>query len=359
MADFAALMSGVGSETTPPKPAPRIKANEALVDESDEEAAATDITPAEDGEPAEDSEPNAGEEPAGDPDEAGDTELDPHSQTEAEDGSEQADPDDDSKDEHGKPWPKSYLRRLAREKEKRERIEDRFESEISTLKAELEELRAKPAENQTSHQPVTDVEQTLTQKVRAAESIIDFVDDNPDGATTPDGRSWTREQLRAEKRKAERELREAEANLATSRQERQQMEKAVKAELPRRHPWLNDRQHNATVAFNSLLHKFPVLNTHPLFRAMAADSIGMEMLRQQAAKKSPNGVPAVNGNGNGHARVAAPPPPRPVARPAGRPGTVPAPVNGKRAAYADLEKRAYESGDPEATKALLQHVLAG
>lgn len=358
LADFAALMSGVGSETPAPQPARRIKAAESLMDASDEEDAAPDETPALNGEAAEDSEPNAGEEPAAELDEAGDNDLENSNSQTTEEGSEQ-EPDDDSTDEHGKPWPKSYLRRLAREKEKRERIEDRLESELSTLKAEMEELRAKPAENQASHQPVTDVEQTLTQKVKAAESIIDFVDDNPDGATTPDGRSWTREQLRAEKRKAERELREAEVNLAASRQERQELDAAIKAELPRRHPWITDRQHNATVAMNALLRKYPVLNSHPLFRAMVADSIGMEMLRQRAAKKSPDGVPAVNGNGTAHARVAAPPPPRPVVRSPGRPGTVPAPVNGKRAAYSELEKRAYETGDSEATKALLQHVLAG
>jgi hypothetical protein len=348
---------GIGSATTESTPKPA-KAVHAIPTDDDEDAAVGE-TPVQTDEVAEDSEPTAGEEAAAEADRTGANDLeesDSNSQT-TEEGSEQADPDDDSTDEHGKPWPKSYLRRLAREKEKRERVEDRFESEISTLKAELEELRAKPAENQTSHQPVTDVEQTLTQKVRAAESIIDFVDDNPDGATTPDGRSWTREQLRTEKRKAERELREAEANLATSRQERQQMETAINAELPRRHPWLKDRQHNATVALNGLLRKFPVLTTHPLFRAMAADSIGMEMLRQQAAKKSPNGVPAVNGNGTPHARVAAPPPPRPVVRSPGRPGTVPAPVNGKRAAYASAEQSFLETGDHESGKALISSLI--
>ena len=349
---------GIGSATTESTPKPA-KAVHAIPTDDDEDAAA-DETPVQTDEVAEDSEPTAGEEAAAEADRTGADDLeesDSNSQTETEEGSEQAEPDDDSTDEHGQKWPKSYLRRLAREKEKRERVEDRFESEISTLKAELEDLRAKPAENQTSHQPVTDVEQTLTQKVRQAEGIIDFVDDNPDGATTADGRSWTREQLRTEKRKAERELREAEANLATSRQERQEMEQAIKAELPRRHPWLNDRQHNATVALNGLLRKFPVLTTHPLFRAMAADSIGMEMLRQQAAKKSPNGVPAVNGNGTAHARVAAPPPPRPAARIPGRPGTVPAPVNGKRAALAGAEQNYFETGDHESGKALISSLI--
>lgn len=349
---------GIGSATTESTPKPA-QARHAIPTDDDDNAAA-DETPVQTDAVAEDSEPTAGEEAAAEADRTGaddPQESDSNSPTDTEEGSEQ-EPDDDSTDEHGKPWPKSYLRRLAREKDKRERIEDRLESELSTLKAEMEELRAKPAaENQTSHQPVTDVEQTLTQKVKAAESIIDFVEDNPDGATTPDGRSWTREQLRAEKRKAERDLREAEANLASSRQERQELDAAIKAELPRRHPWITDRQHNATVALNGLLKKFPVLNTHPLFRAMAADSIGMEMLRQQAAKKSTNGVPPVNGNGASHARVAAPPPPRPVARPAGRPGTVPAPVNGKRAAFASAEQSFLETGDHESGKALISSLI--
>lgn len=361
LADFTALMSGVGSEPTAPKPARRIQAREALVDDSDEEAADTDETPALNGEAAEDSEPNAGEETAAEPDEAGDNDLNPDTET-ADEETPAAEAEDEGVDEQGKPWPKSYLRRLAREKEKRERAEERLNTELSTLKAEIEELRAKaPAPGDAAlPTPVTDDEQQWTGQISKAEAVIDFVEDNPEGATTPDGRTWTRQELREQKRIAERTLRDAEAKLGQSRQERAELEAAIKAELPKRHQWITDRTSPATVAVDGILRKYPVLKTHPLFRAIVADSVAFEMQRQQAAAKGTRSNATGHSNGPTNAsRVPAPPPPRPAARIPGRPGAVPAPVNGKRAAYSALEQRAYETGDSEATKALLQHVLAG
>lgn len=253
-------------------------------------------------------------------------------------------------------WPRSYLRRIRQLTSKAKAELEARDAEIGRLQEQMEELRKAPSPAQPA---VTDLEQNLESEIAAAERVIDFVDDNPEGGRTPDNREWSREELRAERRKAERLLRAREAELLALRQNRTARQREVDALMPTRHPALKDRTSEHSRAMDALLSRYPVLKSDPVLRLMASDATAWTL--QAAAKARPvNGTNGTNGHGpaNGQARPgpAAPPPRATVPGPARPQSAVPA-VNGQRAAVRQSEKRFFEEGDPEAGSKLLESVL--
>lgn len=321
------------------------------MDEDDEGEPGEDVTAVADDAPAED-EPTSGEETAGTEETTGDedsNEPEPTAEANAEAEGEPA--DDEALDAlaRERKWPASYLRRIKKLNAKVREVEGAREAELTQLREEVEQLRSNPGAAQAV---VTDAEQAIASQIARAEQVLDFVDDNPDGATTADGVNWTREQLRQERRKAERLLREKETELHTVKQKRAEAARNLETMLPQRHPALKDRTSEHSRALDTLLRNFPVLRNEPALRLMASDAMAFALLREK-----------VKGSGHGNGSVAtpavaaAPPAPRPALRPPGKPAAQAAPVNRAKASLRTAEQRFMESGDSEAGRQLIESML--
>lgn len=321
------------------------------MDEGDEGETGEDVTAVADDATAED-EPTSGEETAGAEDATGDddsNEQEPAAEAQADADGEPT--DDEALDAlaRERKWPASYLRRIKKLNAKVREVEGAREQELTQLREEVEQLRSNPGAAQAMP---TDAEQAIASQIARAEQVLDFVDDNPDGATTADGVQWTREQLRAERRKAERTLREKETELQTVKQKRAEAARNVETMLPQRHPALKDRTSEHSRALDTLLRNFPVLRNEPALRLMASDAMAFALLREK-----------VKGSGHGNGSVtapkvaAAPPAPRPALRPPGKPAAQAAPVNRAKASLRTAEQRFMESGDPTAGRQLIESML--
>lgn len=344
---------GIGSEPESPRSKPSTRAEAAPMDDDDEAEMAQDETPADDAPHAEDDE--SGEAAASDETLAGD---DPDSDEQETDATAQAaadgEPavDDEALDAlaRERKWPASYLRRIKKLNARVREVEGAREQEITQLREEVETLRSNPAAAQAMP---TDAEQSIQSEIARAERVLDFVDDNPDGGTTPDGASWSREQLRAERRKAERLLRDKEAELQTVKQKRAEAARHVEALLPQRHPALKDRTSEHSRALDALLRNFPVLRNEPALRLMASDAMAFAVLREKVKGSA-------HGNGataRETVTAAAPPAPRPATRPPGKPRAQAPPTNGARVASRSAEQQFMESGDATAGRQLIESML--
>lgn len=364
---------GIGSETRPvqPKTPPADDLQDgALLDDEERDAdegtdgvngedtgGVADETPVSDDATAEDE--TSGEVTAEAADDGGETES-PENQGEdaqatADEGVAEADDEALEALARERKWPKSYLRRIKQLNAKARSEVAAREEQITALRDEVEQLRKNPA---AAPAVVTDVEAQLQADIAAAERVIDFVDDNPEGATTPDQRQWTREELRAEKRKAERLLREKEDELRGVRTQRSEANKRVDTILPTRHPALKDRTSEQSRAMDALLQQFPVLKSDPVLRLLVSDATAYAVQLQRQKAKAP--VPTTNGTAtNGRVVTPARPAAAVVARAPGKPRATAPAVNGTRANVRAAETRFMESGDPAAGKELLERFLTG
>lgn len=343
-----------------------------------------DRTPVAEDEPAEDQD-NTGEE-AADADATGDnpneeetsdssqdpnadpnpeTEADPNADPEA-DAQAEAEDEPAGDDEDTRKWPKSYLRRVNKLTEKLERMDERLQS----LQDENDRLKETPAAESGAApvHAVTSEEARLQTEIERCEATLDFIDDNPQGAQTPDGRQWSAEELRKQRRQYERNLREAEDNLRTVKRKRTERAEAIQSMLVERHPFMKDRANPMRARVEEIVRQYPAFRDIPEARMMIADHLVLQQLLNRAAAGKANG----NGNGHGNAERGArnaengtaagttrpaPAPPRPAARAPGRPGAAPLPVNGQRSNLRKTEQLFHESGDPVAGKALLESLL--
>lgn len=366
---------GIGSETKPARPA-RAEPEDDLQDgalledeerdatetaegaaqDGDDAGEAADDTPVSDDVAAEDE--ASGEVTAETAEDGGETDTPEHSggedtQAAADDAVDGADDEALEALARERKWPKSYLRRIKQLNAKtRSELASR-EEQITALRSEVEQLRKNPAAAEAAP---TDIERQLQDDIAAAERVIDFVDDNPEGATTPDQRQWTREELRAEKRKAERLLREREDELRGVRTQRSEANKRVDVILPTRHPALKDRTSEQARAYDALLKQFPVLKSDPVLRLLVSDATAFAVqLQRQKAKAT---VTTTNGTAtNGRVVTAPARPAAAVQRAPGKPRATAPAVNGARANVRAAETRFMESGDPAAGKELLERFL--
>lgn len=335
---------------------------------------AGDETPVAPGHPAED-QTNTGEdfaevatEATGD-NPANEEEVSPETDTEDEDQTANANADDADEDDEDdaelegaerKLWPKSYRRRITKLTRKVEALESE-RTELQALREENERLKTQGTEatatqsQANGHPALTPEEQKASAEVERLEALLDEIDENPDGLTTPDGngghREWTALELRKARRIYERQLDDAEDALRDMRKARKAQVSQIETALPERHPWLKDRTHQGTLAVDALLRKYPVLREIGEARLFIADAVAYELLRRKIAAKSGNGNGHANGNGNGQDA------PKPAPRPAARPGAQPAALNARAAHLADQEKRFLESQDPDAGTELLKSIL--
>lgn len=327
----------------------------------DETAAGADETP-------EQAEANSGDQTAGDEPGAATTEPGTESH-EPETEADPADPAAEAGEEPGddealdalareRKWPQSYLRRIKKLTAAKREAESAAQAEVSRLQAELEELKTSPA---AAKAVVTDVEQGLTGEIEQLERVLDFVDDNPDGGRTADGREWTREELRAERRKAERALREKESALLEVRKTREVKAREIEAILPQRHPALKDRTSDHARAVDQLLRQYPVLKADPMLRLMAADALAynLALTRVKPGAATAPARPASNSTSTSTATATlpAPPAPRPAARAAGRPVAQAPATNGSAARLQGSRQQFMESGDPEVGKRFIESML--
>ncbi len=366
---------GIGSETKPVQPAraepeddlqdgallddeerDATETTEGATTEGDDDGAAADETPVSEGVAAEDE--ASGEVTAETTEDGGETESPEHSggeetQAAADDAVEGADDEALEALARERKWPKSYLRRIKQLNAKARSELAAREEQITALRDEVEQLRKNPA---AAAAVPTDVEQQLQADIAAAERVIDFVDDNPEGATTPDQRQWTREELRAEKRKADRLLREKEDELRRVRAQRSEANKRVDVLLPTRHPALKDRTSEQARAYDALLKQYPVLKSDPVLRLLVSDATAYAVTLQRQKAKAP--VPTTNGTAtNGRVVTPARPAAAVVQRAPGKPRATAPAVNGTRANVRAAETRFMESGDPAAGKELLARFL--
>lgn len=323
----------------------------------DDAATGADVTP-------EQAEAAGGDQTAGDEPAAATTETESHeSETEADPTDAAAEAGEEPGDDEAldalareRKWPQSYLRRIKKLTAAKRETESAAQAEVSRLQAELEELKANP---EAAKAVVTDVEQGLTGEIATLERVLDFVDDNPDGGRTADGREWSREELRAERRKAERALREKEVELLEMRKVRAAKAREIETLLPQRHPALKDRTSDHARAVDQFLRQYPVLKADPVLRLMAADALAYNLALTRVKPGTTAPVPAtVRAAATATATTPpAPPAPRPAARAAGRPVAQAPAANGSSARLQASRQQFMESGDPEAGKRFIESML--
>lgn len=332
-------------------------------------ADAVATTPEDDTTDAEDSEQPTGEEAATDEDSSGESDDDESLPAAAA----QDDQDDAGEDDAlealaaAKGWPKSFLRRLQRERNKGRKTAGELEALRQKVQA-LEEGReagGRDAVAGTADAPVTDEETRLAQQAHTLSTALRTLARNRDGMTiTENGQSreLSADEVEEYREQYRRQLARVDVKLEHLAAARAQRAQALEAETLRQHPWMADPNHQNRRIVDGVLRQYPALKAVPEMPLILANNLAyLRALKANGGNANGNGS---NGNpdgtykganGNGH---HAPPPPRTAPRSTARPGAAPSPApSGDRAALGAHQKRFNETGDLDAGKALVSALL--
>lgn len=341
----------------PPKPAPAdahlgVMDEDEAVASSANSAGAADVMPERDTETTAEDQHTTGDEPAAET-------LDPAASLEKQ--SEAADEPETDADTERDDLPRGVRRKLSRQAERIERLEQELEEERAKKHAETAPQRPDTA----TAAPVTDAEVALHTEIDTLRARRSRISEAIRRAAA-DGESVARVQFEGGQM-VEASLADAEMALETLgdrlserkddlrglRREREQQRTRVAELLVQRHPWTSDRNHPATAAIETVLRRYPALQQIPEARYWIASTMAFEYLT--APKAAENGANKTNGtHTNGK---PAPPPPRSPAR-ATRPAAAPLAVNGAKAQLGAAQQRFAKTGDERAGKELIGQLLA-
>ena len=250
--------------------------------------------------------------------------------------------DDAPLDAHAKAkqWPASFHKRVKKfAKQHRQAVahEARLSERVAELEQELEQRNGPESGAVGTPRPTSNggpaslPEQALLKDIDLRERALGQIDahlSSPEGmAGQPmevGGQTFTIAQLRAEARKYEREVNQANAQLHQLRQTTETARRQFDAQAVTQHPWLKDQRNAETVAIESAFRNFPMLAQMPRMRLILADHLAYQKQLAAAKATSANGT-----NGKAHRPSA------PAARAPARPAAAPLP-----AARAETDGRA-------------------
>lgn len=263
-------------------------------------------------------------------------------ESDLQDDTEESTPEAEDEDEAlealaaAKKWPKSFIRKMQRERAKRRELESRL--------TELESRQPQANGNGTHDAPPAKAEQDLQAKAAKLRSAIAWLDRNRDGATVKDDKGVERE-LSAEdvqewRDKYAEELDDARFELRAIKRDREAESVRASEGLKVRHPWMFEAGNPDRSKVEAFIRQNPEFDNGK-GRMLVADGYSYQRLLERAAK-------AAGTNGKG-----APAPPPPKARTAVRPNANPVnPVNRHRQLEAD-----YLSDKPGADLSLVASLI--
>ena len=346
--------NATGASDVPATATPELNGESTAVDDAPATMPEDDLTDAEDsattGDEAAAADPSSGE-----PD---DEELPTHAQAD-EDGQE-----DEALEAlaAAKGWPKSYLRRIQRERAKARKAAE----QLADLQRKVDDLEAsRPpradaagASEDADTAPVTDEETRLTREAEKLAGALRTLARNRDGMTiTENGqpRELSPEEVEEAREDYRRRLARTDLKLETLREQRQERSRHLEAQVIAQHPWMADKASQDRALVEAVFRQYPALAAVPGMRLILANNLAYGQLRARAAKAN-GGSANGNGNGNGHGQPA-PPPPRTAPRTPARASGAPTPLHGDRAALGAAHKRFNETGDHDAGKELVSALL--
>lgn len=207
------------------------------------------------------------------------------------------------------------------------------------------------------------LEETLQEEITSKERWLETLDAaldresesfNPAGLEIADEKTGQKrlfplDQVRAARRRFERDLARAETRLESVRERNAQAAQAYEKRARQQHAFMRDPKSAERRAIAQIVQLFPDVQRIPDHVLVLADAFAWRALQASKAK--------ANGNGNTHGNAEEPVKKKLALRPPLRPGAVPARVNGRRQELAGRETEFAKTGSREAGAKLIESMI--